>query len=143
MESAVRPVQLAGPALLVAGLASLAYGMVQGEATLSLFVIFPIITATGGWAILGIALLVAGFFVFFLTGFRPTDTVAAPAVPATSPGAGTGVPARSHRWGGVVFLGPFPVVFGSDAKVTRWMLVAGLVLFVALAVLTVIALWGI
>lgn len=139
----MRPIQLAGPAVAVAGIIALAYGMIEGEATLSLFVIFPVVTATGPWAIVGIVLLIAGVFVFFLTGFQPTEMGTAPRSPnppAATPGP-TSAPVR--RWGGIVFLGPFPVVFGSDQKVTQWMLVVGIVLFVALVVLTIISLRGI
>jgi uncharacterized protein (TIGR00304 family) len=144
MHASVRPARLLGPVLLVAGAACLVVGYLQGEATLSLFVIFPVITATGGWSALGILLLIAGFFGFFLT--RPNWTAADPASPggptqsAASPPT---APAGARRWGGVVFLGPVPVIFGSDAKIARWMIVVGVLLFVGLLVLTIISLWGI
>jgi uncharacterized protein (TIGR00304 family) len=132
--------------LFLAGVASLAVGFLQNEATLSLFVIFPVITATGGWSMAGILLMIAGFFVFFMTWFAPAEPqpVSSDRVPM-SPAAG-GLPpftTSPRRWGGVVFLGPVPVVFGSDPKLTRWMLVLGALLFVALLVLTIISLRGI
>jgi uncharacterized membrane protein len=107
-------------------------------------VIFPVITATGPWAILGIVLLVAGFFLAIVTWSTPMES-SPPANPPASayPGAPPPPAASPRRWGGVIFLGPVPVVFGSDQKVTRWMLILGAVLFVALLVLTVIAVWGI
>lgn len=145
MVAAVRPSRLLGPLLLVAGVACLTVGYLQGEARLSLFVIFPVVTATGGWSALGILLVIAGFFAFFFTW--PTWTVAEP-MPPSAPERGvarvepaSAPPAR--RWGGVVFLGPVPVVFGSDAKVARWMILVGALLFVGLLVLTIISVWGI
>src|SRR5574340_53090 len=121
MGGTVRLVRLAGPALFVAGLASLAVGFFRGEATLSLFVVFPVVTATGGWSILGIVLMVSGFFVFILTWSGPME----PQI-ATPPSEGAAAPPPTgRRWGGVVFLGPIPVVFGSDQKVTRWRLGLG------------------
>jgi uncharacterized protein (TIGR00304 family) len=141
MGGVVRLVRLAGPGLFLAGLAALAMGFVQGEATLSLFLVFPVITATGAWSILGIVLMIAGFFVFFLTWSGPIEApVRAPPAAAAPPSVPT---PGGRRWGGVLFLGPIPVVFGSDQKVARWMLVVGLLLFVGLVVLTVIALRGI
>ena len=139
----MRPVRLLGPALIVGGAAALAVGFLQGEASLSLFLIFPIVTATGGWSALGILLLVAGFFALFLTlPSYPADACPGEPVGQSPPDAApTSSPRR--RWGGVVFLGPIPVVFGSDAKVARWMLVVGILLFVGLVVLTVISIWGI
>lgn len=144
----MRPIRFLGPALFVAGIVALVVAFLQNEATLTLFIIFPVVTATGGWAILGILLMVAGFFLFFVTW--PVGAVAAPpleergAPPPTAPGSSLGVPPTpQRRWGGVVFVGPIPVVFGSDQKVTQWMLVLGVVLFVALVVLTIIYLRGI
>ncbi len=144
MVRIVRPARLLGPFLFVAGLVSLAWGFLSGQATLSLFVIFPVVTATGPWSILGIGLIIVGAFVFFLTWSAPFERAPpATVAPSSSPPSSEPPVAGTRRWGGVVFLGPFPVVFGSDAKVTQWMLLLGVALFVALLVLTVIALWGI
>ncbi len=142
----MRLARLAGPALFLAGVAFLAVGFLENEATLSLFVIFPVITATGVWSMLGILLMIAGFFLFFLTwpagtGLQPASPSPDTAPPA--PGQAPAGPSSARRWGGVVFLGPVPVVFGSEPKVTRWMLLLGALLFVALLVLTVISLRGI
>ncbi len=142
MRTLVRFTRLLGPALVVAGVAALAWGFVQGETSLNLFLIFPVVTATGAWSALGILLLIAGFFAFFLTW--PAAAAPAPAeptVPPPSPSpAQPSLPSAPRRWGGVVFLGPIPVVFGSDAKVAKWMIVVGVLLFVGLVVLTVISL---
>ncbi len=138
----MRLTRLLGPALVVAGVAALAWGFVQGEANLNLFLIFPVVTATGGWSALGILLMIAGVFAFFLSWPAAVGPPpAAPAAPSPSPPpAEPSTPSASRRWGGVVFLGPIPVVFGSDAKVAKWMLVVGVLLFIGLVVLTVISL---
>src|SRR5207245_2789470 len=59
------------------------------------------------------------------------------ALPAPPDGA---APAR--RWGGVLFLGPIPLICGSDPRMTRTMLLIGIVLFLALLALTVIAMFA-
>jgi uncharacterized protein (TIGR00304 family) len=144
MSGTVRLVRALGPVLFVGGVAALILAFLENEATLSLFVIFPVITATGAWAFLGILLMIAGVFVFFFIGPPPmaAEPLASPPG-STSPPSAASVAAGGRRWGGVVFLGPIPVVFGSDQKVTQWMLILGVVLFVALLVLTIIALRGI
>lgn len=141
----MRAARLLGPALLVAGVACLAVGFARGEAVLSLFVIFPVITATGGWSALGIVLLIAGFFALVLTwpAGIPAESVQAPSQPGGAVPPQPPSPGPARRWGGVLFLGPVPVVFGSDAKIARWMIVAGVLLFVGLLVLTIISVWGI
>lgn len=130
-----------GPALLAGGIALLGAGILQGEARLALVLVFPVIEATGPWSSLGILLLVAGFFTTFL--FWPVRAASAipptlePISPVVPPAAS---PSARRRWGGVVFLGPFPIVFGSDQRVTALMLVLGMVLFLALLALTLLAL---
>jgi uncharacterized protein (TIGR00304 family) len=141
MVGDVRVVRLVGPAIFLVGVVFLAVGFIENQATLNLFVIFPVVTATGWWAILGIVLMIVGLFLSFLTWSAPVQppptTASAPQSPSTHPQA------SPRRWGGVVFLGPIPLVFGSDQKVTQWMMILGAFLFVALLVLTVVALWGI
>src|SRR3990172_983782 len=124
MATTVRAIRFLGPGLLAAGIALLAAGFALGEATLSLVLIIPVITATGPWSFLGILITVAGFFTTFL--FWPARMADVPQP-------------VERRWGGVVFLGPFPIVFGSDQRVTRLMLALGVVLFLALLALTIIA----
>ncbi len=145
MATDVRLSRLLGPVLLLAGAAALVVGFLRGEATLSLFIIFPVITATGGWSALGILLLIAGFFALFLTWTVavPGEFAPQPAPPQASAPAQTPPPTQNRRWGGVVFLGPVPVVFGSDMKIARWMILVGVLLFIGLLVLTVISVWGI
>lgn len=143
MATTVRAIRFLGPGLLAAGIALLAAGFALGEATLSLVLIIPVITATGPWSFLGILLIVAGFFTTFL--FWPArmadvpPPVAEPLLSDLQPPVRTPQPVE-RRWGGVVFLGPFPIVFGSDQRVTRLMLALGVVLFSALLALTIIAL---
>lgn len=130
---------------MVAGAAALVVGFLQGQASLSLFVIFPVIKATGGWSALGILLAIAGFFALFLTwpAARGLQAAPSPAPASTASPGEPASPAATRRWGGVVFLGPVPVVFGSDARVARWMILVGVLLFVGLVVLTVLSIGGI
>lgn len=131
----MRPLNLVAPVLFVAGAASLAVAFALGQATLSLVLIFPVITATGPWAALGIVLIVASFVVGFYTFSR--SLAAAPIDAARiGPEATVTPPAPTRRWGGIVFLGPVPIVFGSDARVTTAMLILGLILFVGLLLFT-------
>ena len=139
----MRPAQFLGPALLVAGLLTLALAISRGEATVYLIVIVPAVVGNGPFAFLGILLVFAGFFLTFFFGLAavPPPRSAGPLIPPTPPTPDVPSPAvPPRRWGGVVFLGPIPLVFGSDPKMTRNMLILGAVLFIALLALT-IAFW--
>jgi len=109
----------------------------RGEANLYLVLVVPVIVGTGPLAFLGIFLVFAGFLLtFLLWPVRVDMEPEGRGVSAVSP---DGTP-PARRWGGVLFLGPIPVIFGSDPRMTRTMLLVGVVLFVALVVLTVLAL---
>ena len=132
----MRRLSLLALAFLIGGVALLAYGAAVGQGQVYLVLIFPIVNATGPIAWAGIALIVLGFAVGFLSLARSPL-----AVPAESPPAAGSAPSSSSpptpatpakRFGGVVFLGPLPIVFGSDAKMSKYMLVLAVAVTVLL-----------
>jgi len=129
MVAAMRRHGPAALACLVGGIAALAVAVAQGGAQVHLLVIVPVVTGTSPLAFVGILLiLVAVMLAFVALAGRGLPAAEGPkeAGPATPQGS----PAPSKSFGGVVFLGPFPLVFGSNPKVTRAMLVLGLFLFI-------------
>src|SRR2546422_7834599 len=132
----MRPIQWLGPAALGTGVVVLALAVARGEASVYLVVIGPVVAGTGPLAFLGILLFFVGFFLPFLLG--PPGPGAGPREQAAAGGAEGLAPTR--RWGGIAFLGPIPLVFGSDSRMTRTMLWVGVALFLALLALTILAL---
>jgi len=45
---------------------------------------------------------------------------------------------QKTEYGGVIFIGPIPIVFGSNKKIAKTMLVIGIVIFAILMILTLI-----
>jgi len=133
----VRLIRWLGPASFLAGVLTMAFAVSRGEANVYLVLVIPVIVGTGPLALLGVFLVFAGFLLTFL--LWPSRLVAEPGDRGVSPVSPEGAPS-ARRWGGVLFLGPIPVIFGSDPRMTRMMLLIGLVLFLALVVLTVLAL---
>jgi uncharacterized protein (TIGR00304 family) len=129
-----------GPALFVAGVVLLGLAVARGEASLFLVLVFPIVEASGALGAVGILLLVAGFLASFFT-FPIRDRREAPSqAEPPRPDVDVRGVGSSRRWGGVVFLGPVPIVLGSDARMTRAMLFLGVALFIALLAFTIILL---
>jgi len=125
--------------MLVAGVLCFGLAVTRGEATLYLVLVFPVVTGSGPLMMAGVLLTFLGFFTTFL--FWPGHPVGTSAHEAAAHAAeDSSGPAPTRRWGGVVFLGPVPIVFGSDPKMTRTMLFVGILLFVALLALTLFAL---
>jgi len=126
----------------------------SGEAEVGIFFIFPFVM--GGGILMGIGIL----FVFLgiialLVGFMKRFTLVAVDLMEEEPRPrsdkkGTGKkrprtvgdqevrPARTFggaKGGGVVFVGPIPIVFGSDTKVTKLMLYLAIVAVIAMCLL--------
>ena len=131
----VRLGRFLGPGFLLAGLVALAVAVARNEASLALVFVVPVVIASGPLAVLGILLIFVGFFLTFLSwSAGPLPPMPGP---AEAPSGAPPEPTRSRRWGGVLFLGPIPLVFGSDPQMTRMMLILGVILFLALLVLTI------
>ena len=104
----------------------------SGEGQVGLFLIFPFMVAWGPTAVAGSILLFLAVISFFIGFLRSGDVVLQDAGGA-DPVAKTG-----RKFGGVVMIGPIPIVFGSDRKTANWMLLAGVVLFILMAIIYLI-----
>jgi len=120
----MRRLSLLALASLVGGIALLGYGAATGQGKVVL--IFPVFE--GPVPFVGGLLIMLAMFLWFLSVAR--SGVPWPAGPseAVTPSPPTPAAAPPAKAGGVVFLGPFPIVFGSDPKVAKAMLILGIVL---------------
>lgn len=127
-----------GLVCLAGAAASLGWGALQGDLQVALFLVFPVVYGSGPWAVLGIGLVMAGFVALFLDaaaslpgapppeggrpGRDPFETEARGEAPEGPwPGAETGGRDEDGSWfrgGGVIMLGPIPIVLGSDKRTT-------------------------
>jgi len=134
----VRLTAAVGPGILIAGLVTLVLAASRGEASIYLVVVVPVMTGRSPLAFLAVLLVFIGFFVTFL-GW-PASAALLPGEDSSVPGPPSAPTPPARRWGGVVFLGPLPLIFGSDPRMTRSMILVGAVLFLALLALTILAL---
>lgn len=137
----MRTMRALGLASLLAGGLLIAYAAMQGNVRVGLFLIVPFVYGTGLAPFLGMLLVMAGLFMLAVSSF--TGMV---------PPRGEWVEGERRvesRSGGVVLLGPIPIVWGhgrsrsedvpehvrrSDRRVLPWTVAAG-------AALLLLALW--
>lgn len=137
----MRSFALLALAALIGGVALLAYSAAVGQGQVHLVLIFPVFTGTGLLPFLGMLLIFAAFFLgFWAFATQPSAGLPQPVGPVPPPPSPPPAPAR--RFGGVVFLGPFPIIFGSDAKMAKYMLVLGIALTVLLLAFFFLVLMG-
>ena len=124
-------------ALFMGGMALIGASVASGEAEMSLVVIFPVFSGSGGVFLLGVSLVVLSLlmgFAFMAMGQMETAGYQRQAgEDVMRPGGSHG---RETKVGGVVLVGPVPIAFGSSMKVAIIMMAVGIVLaVVALAVI--------
>ena len=137
----MRTMRALGLASLLAGGLLVAYAAMRGDVRVGLFLIVPFVYGTGLAPFLGMLLVMAGLFMLAVssfTGMLPPRGAWAEDDGRAGPPAGGA--ASGERWqsrsrhGGVVLLGPIPIVWGSDRRILPWMVAAG-------AALLLLALW--
>ncbi len=99
--------------------------VVTGEAHVALFLFIPVIYGGGLMLLSGILMFFVSFMLFFFQG-------------VSSNGGGKGD--VKSTYGGVIFIGPIPVVFGKDAGITRTMFYIGLAIASVLLLLYILIL---
>jgi uncharacterized protein (TIGR00304 family) len=138
-----------GLVMLISGIALLGWAVSEGDAELYLVLIFPVVTGTGPIFAVGALLFIFGIFVTFIgislvSAYRMAgdmdaspDRRAPPPTDDQQPGApqtGTPPPQGGAQFGGVVFIGPIPIVFGKGQPMGKWMLVGSIVFGILLIV---------
>jgi uncharacterized protein (TIGR00304 family) len=124
----------------------------RGEAQVGIFLIFPFVSGGGLFMGLGMLLVLVGFVVLVIGAVRrfgamaledgwdeegPKPRQRAKPRPRTVGDEEVDAPrvSKGFKGGGVVFIGPVPIVFGRDAKVTKLMLYLSIVLVIGLCLL--------
>ena len=127
---------IATVAFLTTGVLFLAIAAAQGDVRLYLVLIVPVITGEGAAFAIGALALMAGVLMALVV--LPLASAARAGPPEAPPAQGLPpAPAAggaSSSWGGVVFIGPVPIVLGSGPGMRRYMLVAAVVMAILLAV---------
>jgi len=128
----MRFLRLIGAGALVAGAALIGVGIYQGEVEVALFLIFPVLVSTGGTGALGMVLLALGIMALVFEAFLKGRV-------AEEGDGGGGTKGRDGgtEFGGVVLVGPVPIIFGSSP---RGALMAAAVAIIILALVLLLVL---
>jgi len=127
-----------GPALVASGMALLAWAAFSGDADLYLVLAVPVFTGSGPFFALGAVLLLFGIVATFLAlAMRTAERVMmeeGPERPSTGPDDAPPGPFGGADFGGVIFLGPVPIVFGKGQRIGPWMMLGSIVFAILLIV---------
>lgn len=117
--------------LFIGGIALIVASVATGEADLTLVVIFPVVSGSGGLFLLGMIFMVAGLLLgFALMTMGQLELAGYQRERMEASGDERRSTATNTRYGGVVLLGPVPIAFGSNMRIAIAMLVIGIVVAV-------------
>ena len=117
--------------LIVIGIVVLAVGALNGEGEFIILLFIPVYRGTGPYALGGGLLIFLGIVVGIIYLFKTyvPAPYQGPQGTSQAPGPKQGAPPTGgSKYGGVVFLGPVPIVWGSDAKTTLYTIIIGIIL---------------
>lgn len=117
--------------LLLLGILLIIYSVLEGTADVALVFIFPVIYGAGIYLASGILLIFLSIFLFFISGFQSNPDKRS--ILENEPHKETNLDTLEKSetksdYGGVIFIGPIPIVFGKDKKTARKMMYLGLIL---------------
>ena len=124
----MRPLRILALFVIVTGAALLAYCVAIGEMQVALLLIVPVIFGSSVLGILAIGLIIAGVFIAIADSFLSAERESSPdRLP--NEGGLTETPKRKEL-GGMVFIGPIPIVFGSGKKMAIFVAIIAVVVLV-------------
>jgi len=110
----------------IIGIIFLALGFLQGDVEGGVFVVFPFIAGSGIFAFLGVILIIIAILLFmfgFASGIETDqpdyDYKEQPPQKKTS-----------VKGGGVVLIGPIPIVFGSNWKIALVLMIVAIIIII-------------
>lgn len=120
---------LAALLLFASGVALIIASISNGEGEVGLFLIFPFIVIQGWIGAVGSLLLVLAIISMFIGLWTSATQFPGQAPDGTDSPTPVARPKRDY--GGVVLIGPIPIVFGSDEKIAKSMLIIAVAILAA------------
>ena len=120
--------------LMALGVAFFSLSFLSGSGGVALFFVFPVFYSTGLYGALGMFLIFVGFFILFLAPFYyANDTYEGMSDHTTFPHEEN--EKGSAHFGGVILIGPIPIVFGSDKNYALYALLITLLILVFILIM--------
>jgi uncharacterized protein (TIGR00304 family) len=125
-------VRASGLILIVSSALLLIFAAISGDLELTIIFIIPVITGSGLIPALGGILLFFGIMLLFLS-FMMSYDVANDGISVREVEPWEMEKKRKKRFGGVILVGPIPIVFGSDRGMALWVVVIAIICLIAIS----------
>ena len=110
---------------LIAGIICFTYGMFSGDVSAGVIIVFPFVAGSGFLAFLGFLFIICSIILFMYASARNNinynELDQEPVKKKTT-----------VKGGGVVLVGPIPIVFGSNWKIAAFLMVLAIIIIIIL-----------
>ncbi len=113
------------PLFFIFGIIFLILGFLKGEMEGGLFIIFPFIYGTGIFSMFGVILIFISFLLYFLSIFSRLE------IEYTDEAE---LKRMEKKSGGIIFIGPFPIIVSSDTKFAFILLLLALIFMMTITI---------
>ena len=120
----------------------------SGSGGLAVFIVFPVFYSTGVWGMIAGILIFVGFILIFLTPFYDlshageygtnSEEKYITELPAEKSAEKTERVRMEKHYGGVILIGPVPIIFGSDKNMVAVSILAAILTLIAIGFLLVL-----
>ncbi|UCE73853.1 MAG: DUF131 domain-containing protein [Methanomassiliicoccales archaeon] len=117
----------------IAGIVLIGYSVASGEGNAGIILFIPVFYGSGLFAFMGVLCIMAAMILGFI-GFAERMVEQEGNEPRSAQSTAPRIQ-KSVKGGGVVLIGPIPIIFGSDAKTTIVLVVLALIVMVAAIIL--------
>jgi len=124
----MRPLRILAAFMILAGVALLIYGVAMGEMRVALVLIVPVVFGSSIIGILAIGLIFAGVFISIADPVLGASIQRSQDTPSDEERSSQ--TKKNTEFGGVVLIGPIPIMFGSSKKMTIFAVIIAVIVLV-------------
>ncbi|RLF49790.1 MAG: hypothetical protein DRN20_01210 [Thermoplasmata archaeon] len=122
--------------LFIAGVGAIIFSLMQGRGGAGIFIIFPVIYTTGILGIIGVLLIMLSLLSLFFMPFRAVyDSYHTPIADFEEHDVYHAMEKREKRYGGILLIGPFPIIFGTDREMMGVLIIIALIMIAIFIIL--------
>ena len=116
--------------MILTGFILITISMIQGESSSGVIIIFPFFYGSGILSFSGILCIILGFFMYTFSQFENLSRYDEyNKIGHKDIHYQTNIK-KKIKGGGVVFIGPIPIIFGSDSKITIFIAIFALIIMI-------------
>ncbi|MGC8585299.1 MAG: TIGR00304 family membrane protein [Thermoplasmata archaeon] len=129
--------RISGISLVVLSLFFIFLGILNRTINFGILVVFPFMYGYGIYAAIAFLLLFSGILLFFMSFFFDSQKYENYEIENKNPDIGNG---KKIEYGGIILIGPIPIVFGNNERNVKILVILGIVLMIIVLIIMLLSL---